>query len=67
MKWEPIETAPKNTPVLVFSSGQQFVAWLQDDAGRPVTHAADAAIGQAVSATLADGRLDMTVAQRHLR
>ncbi|MBS0407055.1 MAG: exodeoxyribonuclease VII large subunit [Proteobacteria bacterium] len=51
-------------PRLVLARGY---AWLQDDAGRPVTHAADAAIGQAVSATLADGRLDMTVAQRHLR
>ena len=35
MKWEPIDTAPKNTPVLVFASGQQFVAWLQDDATDP--------------------------------
>ena len=51
-------------PRLVLARGY---AWLQDDAGRPVTHAADAAIGQAVSATLADGRLDLTVAQRHLR
>ena len=51
-------------PRLVLERGY---AWLQDDAGRPVTHAADAAIGQAVSATLADGRLDLTVAQRHLR
>lgn len=31
-KWMPIETAPKNDPVLVFASGQCFVAWLQDDA-----------------------------------
>lgn len=35
MEWQPIETAPKNDPVLVFASGQQFVAWLQDDATDP--------------------------------
>lgn len=31
-KWQPIETHPKNDPVLVYASGQQFVAWFQDDA-----------------------------------
>ena len=32
MKWQPIETAPLNTTVLVVTAlGQQFVAWLQDD------------------------------------
>lgn len=30
--WQPIETAPRNVPVLVLASGQQFVAWFQDDA-----------------------------------
>ena len=35
MKWEPICTAPKNTPVLVFASCQQFVAWFQDDETDP--------------------------------
>lgn len=30
--WNPISTAPKNTPVLIYAGGQQFVAWLQDDA-----------------------------------
>lgn len=29
--WNPISTAPKNVPVLVYASGQHFVAWLQDD------------------------------------
>ena len=51
-------------PRLVLERGY---AWLQDDAGRPVTRVADARTGQALRATLADGQLDMTVAQRHLR
>ena len=51
-------------PRLVLARGY---AWLQDDAGRPVTRVADARTGQALRATLADGRLDLTVAQRHLR
>ena len=51
-------------PRLVLARGY---AWLQDDAGRPVTRVADARTGQALRATLADGQLDMTVAQRHLR
>lgn len=33
--WMPIESAPKNEPVLVSFNGQQFVAWLQDDATDP--------------------------------
>ncbi|MFT4194237.1 exodeoxyribonuclease VII large subunit, partial [Ottowia sp.] len=36
-------------------------AWLEDEAGRPLTRAAQAQPGQAVAATLADGRVDMTV------
>ena len=34
-EWLPIESAPKNTPVLVFASNQMFVAWFQDDATDP--------------------------------
>lgn len=33
--WMPISSAPKNESVLVFASGQHFVAWLQDDATDP--------------------------------
>lgn len=33
--WQPIATAPMNTPVLVYASNQQFVAWLQDDKTDP--------------------------------
>ncbi len=36
-------------------------AWLQDADGHPVTRAADTAPGQPISATLADGKVDMTV------
>ena len=39
-------------------------AWLQDEAGHPVTRAAQAAPGDALTATLADGQLDLTVAAR---
>ena len=35
MKWMPIESVPKNDPVIVFAGGQQFVAWLQDDKSDP--------------------------------
>jgi hypothetical protein len=31
-QWLPIESAPKNTGVLVFQGGSQHCAWLQDDA-----------------------------------
>lgn len=31
MGWQPIKTAPKNEPVIVFAGNQQFIAWLQDD------------------------------------
>ncbi len=51
-------------PRLVLERGY---AWLQDDAGHPVTRAAQAQVGQAVSATLADGRIDMTVTGRDPR
>ncbi len=37
-------------------------AWLSDEAGHAVTRAAQARPGQALQATLADGRLDITVA-----
>lgn len=33
--WQPIETAPKNEPVIVVMRGQQFVAWFQDDESDP--------------------------------
>lgn len=33
--WEPVETAPTNTDVLVFAMGRQYVAWLIDDATDP--------------------------------
>lgn len=34
-EWQTIESRPTNTPVLVFASGQQFVAWFQDDKTDP--------------------------------
>lgn len=34
-EWKPIETAPKNTDVLVFAYGSQYVACLIDDATDP--------------------------------
>ena len=37
-------------------------AWLEDAEGRPLTHAADAREGQALTATLADGKVDLSVA-----
>ncbi len=39
-------------------------AWLQDEAGHPVTRAAQATPGQALTATLADGRVDLNVVAR---
>lgn len=39
-------------------------AWLEDDAGRPVTRAAHTAPGQALAATLADGKVDLQVLAR---
>ncbi|MDE2402745.1 MAG: exodeoxyribonuclease VII large subunit [Burkholderiales bacterium] len=38
-------------------------AWLSDDQGRPVTHAAQARLGQTLDAVLADGRLRVEVSQ----
>jgi hypothetical protein len=40
--WRDIATAPKNEPVLVFASDQQFVAWFQDDATDPWREVGDA-------------------------
>jgi exodeoxyribonuclease VII large subunit len=37
-------------------------AWLEDADGRPVTRAAQTTPGQALAATLADGKVDLTVA-----
>lgn len=48
-------------PRLVLERGY---AWLQDASGQPVTRAADTAVGQALTATLADGQVDMTVTAR---
>ena len=42
-------------------------AWLADTRGRPLTRAAEAEPGQALTATLADGKVDLTVAGRHPR
>ena len=39
-------------------------AWLEDEAGRPVTRAAQTTPGQALAATLADGKVDLTVVAR---
>jgi exodeoxyribonuclease VII large subunit len=39
-------------------------AWLEDTGGRPVTRAAHTAPGQALTATLADGKVDLTVGAR---
>lgn len=38
-------------------------AWLSDEQGRPVTQAAQAEVGQSLSAVLADGHLQVTVRQ----
>ncbi|MCL1960830.1 MAG: exodeoxyribonuclease VII large subunit [Desulfovibrionaceae bacterium] len=46
---------------------QRGYAWLQDTGGQPITRAAQAAPGQAVTATLADGQIDMTVARARVR
>jgi hypothetical protein len=35
MNWMPIESAPKNEPILVYLNKQQFVAWFQDDKTDP--------------------------------
>ena len=36
-------------------------AWLEDEAGHAITHAAQTAPGQPIRATLADGKVDLTV------
>ena len=46
-------------PQLVLERGY---AWLEDADGRPVTRAAQTTPGQALAATLADGKVDLTVA-----
>ncbi|MEZ5608637.1 MAG: exodeoxyribonuclease VII large subunit [Burkholderiaceae bacterium] len=51
-------------PRLVLERGY---AWLQDEAGRPLTRARQAQAGQALAATLADGMVEMTVTGRRLR
>ncbi|MDO5289843.1 MAG: exodeoxyribonuclease VII large subunit [Pseudomonadota bacterium] len=51
-------------PRLVLERGY---AWLQDASGQPVTRAADIAVGQPLAATLADGKVDLTVTGRQLR
>lgn len=51
-------------PRLVLERGY---AWLEDEAGRPVTRAAQTALDQPLAATLADGRVDVRVTARHLR
>lgn len=33
--WNPIDTAPKNTPVLVYAGRSMYVAWLVDDKTDP--------------------------------
>ncbi len=48
-------------PRLVLERGY---AWLEDAQGRPVTRAAQTHDGQALAATLADGRVDLTVRGR---
>ena len=45
-------------PQLVLERGY---AWLEDADGRPVTRAAQTTPGQALAATLADGKVDLTV------
>ena len=46
-------------PQLVLERGY---AWLEDADGRPVTRASQTTPGQALAATLADGKVDLTVA-----
>ena len=45
-------------PALVLQRGY---AWLKDEQGQPVSHAAELRPGQAVTATLADGEVDLSV------
>lgn len=42
-KWQPIETAPHNVPVLVYASGNQYVSWYQDDDSDPFREEGDPA------------------------
>lgn len=51
-------------PQLVLERGY---AWLEDARGRPLTRAAQARVGAALTATLADGKVDLSVRARHLR
>ncbi|MDO5086706.1 MAG: exodeoxyribonuclease VII large subunit [Comamonadaceae bacterium] len=51
-------------PKLVLARGY---AWLQDEAGRPVTRAAHTHAGQRLRATLTDGRVDLRVQDRPAR
>jgi exodeoxyribonuclease VII large subunit len=41
---------------------QRGYAWLQDESGRALTHAAQASAGQSVTAVMQDGQLALTVA-----
>ena len=50
-------------PKLVLERGY---AWLTDTEGHAVTRAASTRTGQALTATLADGEVDLTVAPRRL-
>ncbi len=50
-------------PALVLQRGY---AWLQDDAGQALTSASQARPGQQLQATLADGRLNLSVQSRRL-
>ncbi|HMN21051.1 MAG TPA: exodeoxyribonuclease VII large subunit [Ottowia sp.] len=51
-------------PRLVLERGY---AWLEDAQGQPLTRAAQARVGAALTATLADGKVDLSVRGRHLR
>lgn len=48
-------------PTLVLQRGY---AWLSDDAGRTITRVGQTHAGQALQATLADGKVDLTVSPR---
>lgn len=48
-------------PALVLQRGY---AWLSDEAGRTITHTTQTYQGQALQATLADGKVDLTVTHR---
>jgi exodeoxyribonuclease VII large subunit len=50
-------------PKLVLQRGY---AWLSDDAGQAITRAADTRLGQPVTATLADGTVDLVVSPPRL-